>query len=612
MRKIAHWTETFNPAESEDILRDFALAHAEAAGPRFKDIQAAIRACRFRELCEFSFDYCMEGISPIEYYHARQAVAFFSKLEHLDIGVDKEAAAYESFRAAEDLCRSTNNIFKMRSRGEFSFLPRVESWLYKASRKIVRVLGEVPSWDSLQYRFGKGATTLTRKRDASIRRKVGAGASCSEELIPAAQAVLGTLPLLCEAWASSFLRESYECNSGELTTEEWYSVPLVIHEGKLEFVPKNARTHRATVTEPVLNGLVQLAHGDYMAQRLAAFGMSIRDQTRNQRLARIGSLTGELATLDLSSASDTLSTELVFDLLPLEWASRLNMCRTRKVRYKNATIVQEKFSSMGCGFTFPLETLIFWSLASAVCEEGEEVSVYGDDIILPSHRFEDLCELLAAVGFIPNVKKSFHTGPFRESCGADYYSGIDIRPYHQKDLVSGQTLFVLHNFYRRRNLDSFAEMVLEKIHPDLRIAGPDGYGDGHLVGVPFEPVRKRKHMLNQYQGYLFSTFTVSGRKDIRPLDTDFVLPAYSIYTRESGEQGCDSNRSAHGFSFSNDSNMSIGKALFRAVSERGHGVCTFNSAIPEEQVDKVFVKALDLPTPEKSRPYKRISIYTLG
>lgn len=615
MRLLSHWTESYEAGESDDILRDLALAHCEAAGPYADEIAQAIKACKFRQICDYELDYSVEGVSPYQFYHARQALAFFSKLDYLEIGVDKEGAAVAKFQQAEQLCRETNGIFKARARGAFCFTPRVESWLFKASRQIARVLGPLPQWDDLGYRFGKGATTLTKKRLASLRNKFAAGVSCSEEMVEPAKAVLSSLPKLCEAWASAYARDRSVDPSGDVISEEWYSVPVVVHHGKLEFVPKNAKTHRSTVTEPVLNGLVQLALGDYIAERLAAFGQSTRDQTRNQRLAREGSLTGALATLDLSSASDTLATELVFDLLPLDWASRLNQCRTRKVLYRNEVIVQEKFSSMGNGFTFALETLIFWSLASAVCEAGEIVSVYGDDIILPSSRFKDLVELLTAVGFIPNEKKSFATGPFRESCGCDYISGIDIRPYYQRKLVSPETLFTLHNYYVRHDQPEMARRVRGFIHPSLQIFGPDGYGDGHLLG-DWPKHRKDRFARNGYEGYLFDTFTVRGRKDIRPKVEDFVLPSYSVYLRERGTGDLGRSNQCAGASVLaslNWSNKSVEAFAFKQRFMRGHGPVVDGLPISEgvDDASGDVVKHLDLPLPDEERPYKRVSIYTL-
>lgn len=605
MRKIAHWLEHFSPSESVDILRDLALSHATCGGTQGERIARLIRRERFAELCEFSVDYEDPDSTPGTLYHCRQAVAFFSKLEHLDIGVDKEKAAFSKFTEAEATCKETNEIFRSWSRGGFQFPPRVESWLFKAQRQIARVLGPFPSFERLGYRFGKGATTLTKKRLASVREKFCAGVSCSEELVPAASALLAELPALSFAWADCY---------GQSEEEWWASVPVVLHDGRLEFVPKSAKTYRSTVTEPVLNGLYQLALGDYMSDVLLRVGLDLRDQTRNQNLAREGSLTGALATLDYSSASDTISKELVYNLLPLDWAVGLARGRSGHVQYRGQRLLMEKFSSMGNGFTFPLESLIFWALARAVSGPDDTVSVYGDDVICETKNFDALSELSHAVGFTVNEKKSFRNGPFRESCGRDYYRGIDIRPYYQKKWVSNRTLFVLHNFYVRRGDPVRAQDVRKFIHPDLQIFGPDGYGDGHLLGEHPRKIKAR-HSRNGYAGYVFDTYSVKSRRDTRPeLGTDFVYPSYSVYRRSSDPlvdlSKCSFSRpssiSAAG------TTLSIEGLVFRARFQNAFGSIDDGLPTPaEEQEDGSFSISASLPIGEDDA-YKRISIYTLG
>jgi hypothetical protein len=99
----------------------------------------------------------------------------------------------------------------------------------------------------------------------------------------------------------------------------------------------------------------------------------------------------------------------------------------------------EKFSSMGNGFTFELETLIFLCLILAVDETGQKlesgrnVFTYGDDIICPTEYSEAVISALKFSGFSLNMKKSFVSGPFRESCGGDFFGGVDVRPFFLKE-----------------------------------------------------------------------------------------------------------------------------------------------------------------------------------
>jgi hypothetical protein len=99
---------------------------------------------------------------------------------------------------------------------------------------------------------------------------------------------------------------------------------------------------------------------------------------------------------------------------------------------KGKPILYEKFSSMGNGYTFALETLIFWALGKAVnsLTGGVVLSVYGDDIICSDCSAALLMEVLQWCGFVLNRDKSFVTGPFRESCGADWHTGTRVTPQY--------------------------------------------------------------------------------------------------------------------------------------------------------------------------------------
>jgi hypothetical protein len=128
-------------------------------------------------------------------------------------------------------------------------------------------------------------------------------------------------------------------------------------------------------------------------------------------------------------ASDTLSYNLVAWLLPYPWLKFFSDVRSPLGKLKDGTkIPYAKFSSMGNGATFTIETLIFAAACDAV--GASEYTVYGDDIILSSDRSHDLLQLLRFMGFMPNWDKSYLEGPFRESCGGNYYLGDDITPVY--------------------------------------------------------------------------------------------------------------------------------------------------------------------------------------
>lgn len=514
---LSQWDKVADEDITDGLLHKLSTWHLSESErcSTASDIDNLIRNNNIGGIIEYNFRYDdLCNINASSVYHLRQVLAFYQKREDLDLGIDKEAVAYQKFVESETLCRETNAIFRLVHQGGFCFPPDVNSVLHTAQRKIAQVLGDLPEVSKLKFRFGPGATTQLTKRKSSARSKLSQDFACSKDLIPLLPEVLDEL----QGWV--FRDEDPDS----------VSVPVVIHDGRLTFVPKNAKTFRGIVVEPSLNSFVQLGIGDYMSARLKRFGIDLTDQTRNQRLAREGSLTNALATLDLSSASDTVARLLVQDLLPYEWYDFLTKVSTSVVTYDEKRITLEKISSMGNGITFPLESLIFFALASACCsdEEQEFVSVYGDDIIIPSSRYGLLCKVLNAVGFIPNHAKSFSDGPFRESCGKDYLLGIDIRPVYIKNRVTGADAFILHNYYVRSGQPEPAAIVLSFISPDLRLWGPDGFGDGHLIG-DYVAKRKKKHIKNGYGGHIFDTYTWKSRISYEVLPGDRVLPCYTIY-----------------------------------------------------------------------------------
>ena len=228
------------------------------------------------------------------------------------------------------------------------------------------------------------------------------------------------------------------------------SNPVEITDESVMFtVPKKTDIDRVACKEPSGNAYLQRLVGKYISRRLRRFGIDLRDQSRNRNLARIGSIQGNLATIDLSSASDSISEVLVQQLLPFEWWSFLDDIRIKTVHIPQKihpegvdhVHTMEMFSSMGNGFTFELESLIFWALARAVMNLSDVrgvVSVYGDDIIVPVTITPRLIRVFHFCGFRTNSSKTFYKGKFRESCGGHYYAGFDVTPFYVRREV--QTL----------------------------------------------------------------------------------------------------------------------------------------------------------------------------
>lgn len=262
-----------------------------------------------------------------------------------------------------------------------------------------------------------------------------------------------------------------EESNAELIRQENYGSPVIVKGSRSSFVPKTTKTSRMISVEPTLNMFYQLGLGEIITKRLKRFfGIDLETQASvNRYLAHVGSMVDAswgdgFATIDLSSASDSISLGLCAQFVPEEWFSTLLSLRSHETQVRLGKEVFDQklhmMSTMGNGFTFPLQTAIFASIAAACVSCSDDIrqkprgfgfhrpgmfSVFGDDIIVPSRIFERTCRLLTLLGFNPNPEKSFGSGPFRESCGHDYYHGYNVRPVFLRKLDTSADLMVITN-----------------------------------------------------------------------------------------------------------------------------------------------------------------------
>jgi len=231
----------------------------------------------------------------------------------------------------------------------------------------------------------------------------------------------------------------------------WESVELhrqqelgirVVPGSQLFFVPKNAEIDRVACTEPLLEMLYQKGAQSLLEGQLRAiFGISLKLQPhKNRVLARIGSQNDRFATIDLSSASDRNARAMIARYFPAHFVNVLERIRSRNaVLPDGSTVELAMMSSMGNAFTFPLQTILYASVVEACYQTlGIKISrpfgtslgnygVFGDDIIVRTEAYDLVCRVLSHLGHKVNLDKSFAKGPFRESCGTDWYLGHDVR-----------------------------------------------------------------------------------------------------------------------------------------------------------------------------------------
>lgn len=222
-------------------------------------------------------------------------------------------------------------------------------------------------------------------------------------------------------------------------------------------VPKTFKSRRMIMANTTIGSLYSDGLGKVITKRLARVGYDIASlQQTHGTLAKFGSKTGKLVTADQSLASDNITVELIDRLLPARWASALKLGRISKISLSGTIVESKTFSTMGIGFTFPLQTLVFLALLKGISLEffnkELEVSAYGDDLIYDSRLHPFVARLFPQFGLLLNTDKTYSTGSFRESCGHDYFHGVDVRPFQLGEVDS--------NYLSRRNYEAFLYTII--------------------------------------------------------------------------------------------------------------------------------------------------------
>lgn len=427
------------------------------------------------------------------------AVSLLSKFPNFELGIDLAQASAKSFVENEVRCAAAASQLKESLRsGSLISTRTLYSVFHTAREKIARLLGPF-SWDLAEpfFAFGPGATFSRPHREGDAYYKFRAKPCSTYGCSVLAYTALSRIP----AWFTHVCQlagETPETIERFPMAERPSKILKLVPGNRVTFVPKSATKMRTIAIEPTMNGFIQHGIGELIVRRLRRVGVDLHDQRLNQQLAREGSIDGSLATLDLSAASDSVSLELCKQLLPSDWFDAVCITRSEVGTLPDGTVIKySKVSSMGNGYTFALESLIFWALCAAVTSSlslsDRRLAVYGDDLIIPTDAVHPVVWVLEACGFLLNRSKSFSTGPFRESCGKHYFRGDDVTPFYvREDIDTNSRLIWFSNQIRRWSrlswgLDPLLKDAYEKsvrLLPDnlRRPSIPDGYGDYGLIG----------------------------------------------------------------------------------------------------------------------------------
>jgi hypothetical protein len=124
-----------------------------------------------------------------------------------------------------------------------------------------------------------------------------------------------------------------------------------------------------------------------------------------------------------------------------------------------------------------------------------QFGVFGDDIIVKKEAYAFLVRSLTKLGFKVNDDKSFNTGPFRESCGYDWYNGHFVRGVYVTSLETVSDVYSAVNRLNRWSalsgvrLYNTISLLLRYAKRNLQVPFSEGIDSG--IQVPFKATRPK-------------------------------------------------------------------------------------------------------------------------
>lgn len=266
---------------------------------------------------------------------------------------------------------------------------------------------------------------------------------------------------------------------------------------RLIAVPKSQKGPRLICAEPVAHQWIQQGIWRWLEQRVKISPLrgciDFRQQEHSRKGALDSSRDGLLCTIDLSAASDRISTRLVeyifqrSNLLDAFHASRTRLLSQTISGSHPRMVVLRKFSTMGSAITFPVQTIVFailtvWALRlhekreddwSSLEADFRRITVFGDDIIAPTAAYPTIELVLHECGLKVNESKTFTGNHFRESCGCYAFDGVDITPAYALQPYDGSptslaTTVETSNNFHLRGLWKTSDLIVSQL-PDAEL-----------------------------------------------------------------------------------------------------------------------------------------------
>jgi hypothetical protein len=387
-------------------------------------------------------------------------------------------------------------------------------------------------------------------------------------------------PTWCEQLERVFPRELHaSANIRTFSYEDWYSSSTYGSSrtlpAKLIPVNKTQEKPRLIASEPTANQFIQGGLRKFIRRQIDVGVLrnciAITDQSLSRDAAVVASKDPSLATVDLSNASDRLSTwtvERAFRKAPALLAA-LASARSQYLvddEYTKETTLLRKYAPQGNATVFPIQSIVYTCLAIAsviwstpklrsrgdarlwasIKEASKLVRVFGDDIILPVHALPALSSLLELCQLRVNGAKSHYSGRFAESCGMDAFMGTDVTPVYlasvDDEVKPGdvQSAVDISNVCYRAGLLNLGNLIQERIPQSIlnelcisRLPGPSTLLFTYSYGYQDQRRRYNKHL----QRYEYRTLVVEPKSAHQQRDGWESLLQYFIEAPTSDEFG---------------------------------------------------------------------------
>lgn len=381
------------------------------------------------------------GASVDSVFRMRLAAAFYKKLVD-NTAPDADEKCLLKFLESNNRCEGWSLDLRFAWEEELvgEFRTLIDRFFYPNNEPLVGTFMDL----AVRGRLGPGASIGANGTDFYTKLFSSELSATSSELY---------------SWYLEYISWFTDWGLGEFDRLMAFGLPHYTLSNSLSFVRKTRDISRSICTEPTLNMFFQLGLGEIIGERLDQyFGIDLATQSeQNRKLACRGSLDDSLVTIDLESASDSMSTRMCDEFMPEFLLDLLYRLRCPYSRIGRDELRLHMISTMGNGYTFPLQTCVFACVVQAAARlSGDELTradapdpnwgVFGDDIICPSGKCSRLVlRLLEILGFRVNGSKSYFVGPFRESCGVDSYNGVNVRGVYLKSLLTQESRFVAIN-----------------------------------------------------------------------------------------------------------------------------------------------------------------------